>query len=122
VDQALAARNAANVKPDEPFSPFKPILSFANALGFTGPPDRYELAKKTVDEQKAGAAQAAAEQAQSGDVQIEALIEKSADGQTRESVALGSGTNASRQPTDKNGDTKRNGNKNDKKKTAKKPS
>jgi outer membrane protein assembly factor BamD len=121
VDQALAARNAANVKPDEPFSPFKPILSFANALGFVGPPDRYELAKKTVEEQKGAAQAAAAEQGQSGDVLIEATIEKSADGRTRESAVLGSGTNASRQSTDKNGEPKRNGNKNEKKKPAKKP-
>jgi outer membrane protein assembly factor BamD len=60
VDTLLAAQNQAKLKPSEGFSPLKPFINFAEALGFKGPPDRYEYAKKAVETQKADAVAAAA--------------------------------------------------------------
>ncbi len=127
VDQQLAARNQGNLKQPEPFSPLKPFTSFLSALGFIGNEDRYELAKKTVEAQKAEAA--AVQAGQTGEsstadgVQIEAILKKDASGQTQQSAVLGSaGANGSQQASDKNGDKKKDVGKNSKKKNTKKPS
>jgi outer membrane assembly lipoprotein YfiO len=125
VDQQLAARNQGNLKQPEPFSPLKPFTSFLTALGFMGNEDRYELAKKTLETQKAEAAAAMAQKptdgANAGDgVQIEAIIKKDASGQETTVVAP-SGTNGSQPSSDKNLESKKDTSKS-KKKSAKKPS
>jgi outer membrane assembly lipoprotein YfiO len=93
VNSKLATENQAKVKPPEGFSPLKPMIDFINALGFIGPPDRYEEAKKTVATEKAKEAEAAAKQSEaeqaSGDIQIETIIKKSASGETRDTTILG---------------------------------
>lgn len=125
VDQQAAARNQGNLKQPEPFSPLKPFTSFLTALGFMGNQDRYELAKKTIEAQKAEAAAVQAGQTgTAGDgVQIEAILKKDASGQTEQSAVLGSaGANGSQQASDKNGDKKKVVGKNNKKKNTKKPS
>lgn len=83
VDPTLAEQNKALVKPEEPFSPLKPLLDLAEAMGFKGPPDRYETAQKTVAAAKAQAeavAAAAKAGAKPGDVVISGVIAKNADG------------------------------------------
>ncbi len=85
VDTQLAAMNQALLKPPVPFSPLRPLIDFATAIGFKGPPDRYEEARRAVATTKAAAeAAAAASQAgvKPGDVVITGTIEKGADGKT----------------------------------------
>jgi len=93
VDQQLAAANQAKLKPEEGFSPLKPFISFAEALGFKGPPDQYEVAKRTVEERRAELAAAAAkpgETTQTGDgILIETTLRKDASGRTETSTVLG---------------------------------
>jgi outer membrane protein assembly factor BamD len=117
VDEALAAANQAKLKPQEGFSPLRPLADFAEALGFKGSPDRYEAAKKEVETARAAAAQ----QAQaSGDVLIEATLTKDASGNTQQSVVLGSNAKGTEAATDKKNDKKKEDKKDDKK-AAKKP-
>ncbi len=82
VDPELAAQNQSLLKAPEPFSPLKPLIQFAEAIGFKGPPDRFEEAKRIVASTKAAAeaAAAAAAGAKPGDVVITGTIEKGADG------------------------------------------
>jgi outer membrane assembly lipoprotein YfiO len=85
VDPQLAAQNQALLKAPEPFSPLKPLIDFVEAIGFKGPPDRYEEAKRTVAAEKAEAeavAAAAKAGAKPGDVVITGTIAKDADGKT----------------------------------------
>jgi outer membrane assembly lipoprotein YfiO len=81
VNAELAAQNQSLVKPAVPFSPLRPFIDFAQAIGFKGPPDRYEEAKRIVEANKAQAAAAAASQegAKPKDVLINATITKSPD-------------------------------------------
>ena len=80
VNEALAAANQANVRPSEGFSPLKPLIDFGKALGFIAPPDQYEVARKTIEEEKAQAAAKAGTGA-GEDIQIETEIRKSASGE-----------------------------------------
>lgn len=80
VDDQLAAEHQGLVKPPEPFSPLKPLIDFAEAIGFKGQPDRYDQAQKIVAANKAQAAAAAAAANKPGDVLINATIEKGPDG------------------------------------------
>jgi hypothetical protein len=82
VDDQLASQHQALVKAPEGFSPLRPFIDFAEALGFKGPPDRYDQAQKIVAASKAQAAAAAASAAgtKPGDVLINATIEKGPDG------------------------------------------
>lgn len=94
VDTQLAAVNQSNLKPSEGFSPLKPFIQFAEAIGFKGPPDRYEAAKRTVEAKRAEAASAASakpveEDKRPDDILINTQIEKDASGQTRVSTVLG---------------------------------
>jgi outer membrane assembly lipoprotein YfiO len=102
VDQQLAEQHQALLKPDEPFSPLKPLLSFVEAIGFIGPPDRYELAIRTVAANRAQAEAAAAKAgAKPGEVVITGVISKEADGKTAAKP------NAAAAKTDKKDDTKK---------------
>lgn len=86
-DKALAAANQAKIKPSEGFSPLKPLVDFVKALGFIPPPDEYEIARKTVAEEKAAAAKAAGAGA-SDDIEIISIISRGGDGaQTEETPA-----------------------------------
>jgi len=95
VDTQLAAANQARLKPAEGFSPLKPFVDFGKALGFGGPPDRYEVAKKSVEAERAksvevAAAQGGADAKQTADdIQIQTTLRKSASGETQESTILG---------------------------------
>ncbi len=82
VDAQLAAEHQSLLKAPEPFTPLKPLIDFAEAIGFKGQPDRYDQAQKIVAANKAQAAAAAnaAAAGKPGDVLINATIEKSADG------------------------------------------
>jgi outer membrane assembly lipoprotein YfiO len=84
VDTQLAAQNEALVKTPEPFSPLKPLIAFVEAIGFKGPPDRYEQAQKQLAATRAEAESAPANGAQSGgkpgDVMITGTIQKGPDG------------------------------------------
>ena len=98
VNEALAAANKANVRPSEGFSPLKPLIDFGKALGFIAPPDQYEVARKTIEEEKAqAAAKAAAGSGDGDDIQIETEIRKSASGASGNETsapAAGSGGSA----------------------------
>ncbi len=114
VDPQLAALHQPKPKESEGFSPLRPLISFAEALGFKGPPDRYEEAKSIVETRKAealAAAQAAksADAAKAGDdILIQTTLVKDASGKTESQTVLGgsapSGTDsaaAKKQPTKK---------------------
>ena len=79
VNETLAAENLANVRPSEGFSPLKPLIDFGKALGFIAPPDLYETARKTIEEEKT---QAKVGTGTADDIQIEADIRKSASGES----------------------------------------
>jgi outer membrane assembly lipoprotein YfiO len=121
VDTQLAAANQAKVKQPEGFSPLKPFVSFVEALGFKGPEDRYELARRTVEEQKAATATAQAEAAaaeggKAGDnILIETTLRKDASGQTQTTTVLGPNqasadpkADPKKRPSTKNNDKKKN--------------
>ncbi len=113
VDPQLAAQNQALVKAPVPFSPLRPLIDFAMAIGFKGPPDRFEEAKRVVASTKAAAeaaATAAKAGAKPGDVVITGTIEKGADGKA---VAK---PNATPAKTDKKNDQKSTKKVDDKKK------
>ncbi len=59
VNTERAEMNETNMRKPEGFSPVKPLLDFGKALGFVGPPDRYEEAKEAVAAEKAKAAKEA---------------------------------------------------------------
>ena len=81
VNEALAAANKANIRPSEGFSPLRPLIDFGKALGFIAPPDQYEVARKTIEEEKAqAAAKAETGAGAGGDIQIESVIRQSASG------------------------------------------
>lgn len=122
VDTQSAALNQAKLKPPEGFSPLTPFIDFAKALGFVGTPDRYEQAKKTVDDEKAKSVQAAAAAAKTGEggtdgIQIETIIRKNAAGETQDSTVLsgGSSSTSSKQSDE---DKKKPANRNKKKKAS----
>jgi outer membrane assembly lipoprotein YfiO len=127
VNTQLAAANQARVKPPEGFSPLKPFVDFASALGLKGTPDPYESARKTVEAQKTAAEAAAASQGErtSDGILIETTITKDASGKTSDTTTLaGVNANAAQAGTDKNGDSKKQDSKDSKKKKKdeKKPS
>ena len=127
VNSQLAAENQARVKPPEGFSPLKPFVDFASALGIKGSPDRYETAKKTVEAQKTASAATAAAQGErtSDGILIETTITKDASGKTSDTTTLaGANANAEQAATDKNEDKKKQDPKDNKKKKKdeKKPS
>lgn len=105
VDEKLAAENQARLRPAEGFSPLKPLSDFAEALGFKGSPDRYEVTKKEVEAQKAAAAQAA-QDANSDDVLIKAVLTQDASGKKGETAVLNSNPKGTGQATDKKNDKK----------------
>jgi outer membrane protein assembly factor BamD len=122
VDTKLAALNQARLKPAEGFSPLKPLIDFGKALGFAGPPDRYELAKKTVEAERTKTAEAIAkktgEEGKTGeDIQIQDVLRKSAPSGTPAAATVSS---ASPEPNSSSGEAKKkNTNKNRKKNTPK---
>jgi len=131
VDTNIAALNQSYLKPSTPFSPLTPFIQFAEAIGFIGPPDRYQAAKKTLEEKRAEAAtaQAAAEKAAlekaGSDILIQTKIEQDASGKKQVSGTL-LGGNPSPAPTtvDKSEDAKKKPEpkkNDDKKKPDKKP-
>jgi outer membrane assembly lipoprotein YfiO len=125
VDAQLAGLHAPKSKEGDGFSPLKPFISFAEALGFKGPPDRYEEAKKAVEDKKAEALLAAqapkpTDVVKTGDgILIETTIRKNASGQTETSTVLGSGSGNGTQTTTNNAGKKQS-NKKSKKKPEKK--
>ena len=99
VDTELAALNQAKLKPSEGFTPWKPLADFAKAIGFIGPPDQYELAKKTLAAERAKTAEAEAlvaaktgEGSKEGDYQIQTVITQDASGVKTAKTTLGSGS------------------------------
>ncbi len=121
VNTEVAAKNQARQKPSEGFSPLSPITAFAKAIGFRGPHDAYETAKKEIESK----AETAAPQTGNGpagdkpadDALIKAEIRKSQSGATE--ATLGSAPKETQPSTDKNGGGKNNSKK---KKNDKKPS
>jgi outer membrane assembly lipoprotein YfiO len=93
VDTELAAEHQARVRPPEGFSPLKPFIDMGKALGFVGPADLYQQAKKTVEEEKVKNAEAAGKAAEgtqpAGDIQIQSVIRKSADGTVQDTTTVG---------------------------------
>jgi outer membrane protein assembly factor BamD len=59
INTELAQKNQALIRPEEPFSPLKPLRDLADAMGFLPAPDRYRVAKKAIEDAKAAAAAAA---------------------------------------------------------------
>ncbi|MBM3790917.1 MAG: outer membrane protein assembly factor BamD [Acidobacteria bacterium] len=106
VDERLAAANQAKLKPSEGFSPLKPLADFAAALGFKGPPDRYEAAVREVAAGKAAAADQRAQDAGADDVLIRATLRQDASGKTEQTAVVGANPKGSEQPTDKKDDKK----------------
>ena len=106
VDSQLAEQNQALVKTPEPFSPLKPLIIFAEAIGFKGPPDRFAQAQKEVAAARAQAENADANGAQGGgkpgDVLITGTIQKGPDGKP----VAGADAKGTPQATDKNSDKK----------------
>ena len=83
VNQELAEKNLALVRLPDPFSPLKPFVSLAEAMGFIGPPDPFARATKAVADSKAAAESSPAVVPQGlkpGDVTITGTITKGADG------------------------------------------
>jgi outer membrane protein assembly factor BamD len=119
VDPKLAAENQAKLKEAAGFSIFRPVIAFTEALGFKGPPDPYEKAKKQVAEKEAAAAASAEKASADGgaegkpgeDALITATLRKDASGKAEAVVGAGA------KPPD---GTKENPKKNDKKKKTKK--
>jgi len=93
VDSQLAAINQSRVKRPEGFSPLRPFIDFAEALGFKGTGDRYELARKTIDAEKAKSAEAqraeAAATKGSDNLLIQATLKKDASGNTQQTTVVG---------------------------------
>ncbi len=93
VDTELAALNQSRLRPDEGFSPLKPFIDFGKALGFVGPPDRYDMAKKTVELERIKTAEASTKSADGSqspdDILIQTTLRKSASGEMQESTVLG---------------------------------
>ena len=126
VNTQLAAANQARVKPPEGFSPLKPFVDFASALGLKGNPDRYDVARKTVEAQRSATAASTAQGDTPTDgILIETTITKDASGKTADTTTLvGANANAAQATTDKNDDKKKQDSKDSKKKKKdeKKPS
>jgi outer membrane assembly lipoprotein YfiO len=108
VNTQLAEQHQSLVKAPEPFSPLKPLLLFAEAIGFKGPPDRYEEARKIIAANKAEAA-AAAEALKAGqtggkpgEILITGTIERGPDGKP----VAGSNAKGTPPATDKKDDKK----------------
>jgi outer membrane protein assembly factor BamD len=123
VDTQSAAINQTKLKPPEGFYPLKPFIDFGKALGFVGAPDRYELAKKTVEEEKAKSVEAAAAAAKSGeggtdDIQIETTIRKNAAGETQDSTVFRGGGSDPTSAQQSNDDKKKPANKTRKKRAS----
>jgi outer membrane assembly lipoprotein YfiO len=100
VDTQLNALNQARLKPGEGFSPLRPMIDFAKALGFVGAPDRYEQAKRSLEEEKtktADAARAGRGGPTADDTQIQVTIKKSATGETQDSTVIDTGSGTTRQ-------------------------
>jgi len=100
VDTHLAALNEAKLKPAEGFSPLKPLVDFAAALGFKGEPDRYEAAKKMIEAEKAETPEVLASAPAEGgketdDILIQTTLRKDASGKTEEITILGADTSGS---------------------------
>ena len=53
VNMELAEENKAKMREPEGFSPLTPLSDFVKALGFIGPPDRYEEAQEIIKAKKA---------------------------------------------------------------------
>jgi outer membrane assembly lipoprotein YfiO len=123
VDKQLAALNESKLKPSEGFSPLKPFIDFATALGFKGPPDRYKEAQKQVAEKKAEEAAQAGTQAQgektADDILIQTTLSKDQSGKTQTQTVLGGSPNGTQTAPQVSGDTnnKKDAGKNSKKKT-----
>jgi outer membrane protein assembly factor BamD len=123
VDTQLAALNQSRIKPEEGFSPMKPLIDFGKALGFVGSPDIYKEAHKTVDAEKIKNAQVAAAKAgednQPGDdIQIERTIVKNSEGETPKASSVGANPDESAQ----SGSDKKKVSNRYKRKNTKKPS
>jgi outer membrane protein assembly factor BamD len=117
VDEKLAEANRAKLPQATGFSPLKPLADLAGALGFKGPPDRYEAAKKEVEATKAATeATQQAQDANSDDVLIKAVLKQDASGKKSDSAVLTSNPKGTVQATDKKNDKKK-----EDKKTPKKP-
>jgi len=102
VDTQLAALNQSRLRPDEGFTPLKPFIDFGKALGFVGPPDRYEQAVATLQAEQTKTAEAElAKQAEPGKgsdgIQIETILRKSADGKVEDTTVIGPGAGAGSQ-------------------------
>jgi len=123
VDTKVAELNEAKRKPSEGFTPLTPIVSFAKALGFAGPPDRYLAAKKAVEEQTAAASSTAAGNGDkpADDTLINVEIKKSEGGDAQAKTVVGSNPKETQPVADKNG-SKKNVTDKKKKNTNKKPS
>lgn len=107
VDTQLAEANKANVKPPQGFSPLKPFVDFAGALGFVGPKDLYQEATKAIEAERAKTAAAAATGTQpvktGSDISINEVIKKSSDGKTQDSTSVSNDPNATQtSDSDKN--------------------
>jgi hypothetical protein len=121
VDTKLAAMNESRQKPAEGFSPLRPIKDFGKALGFVGPPDPYETAKRAVESSRAeaGAVETTtvAEGEKAGDdFPIQATITKSSTGPSEAKAVLGSNSKETNKNADKDA---KNADKDDKKKPKK---
>jgi outer membrane assembly lipoprotein YfiO len=98
VDENLAALHKSRVK-DDSFNPLKVFADIGKAFGITGQPDVWKEANKTIQEEKAKAAEASGEKGEGGGAAIKAVIKKTADGKSSESYSLSQEPNAS-QPND----------------------
>ncbi len=100
VDAQLAALHQPKAKEPDAFLPLRPLISFAEALGVKGPPDRYEEAKRIVETRKAEAL-AAAQGGQAGqgtkagdDILIQTVLTKDVSGKTEAQTVLGAAGSA----------------------------
>jgi len=111
VDEKLAAANQAKVKVPAGFSILRPAIAFAEAIGFKGPPDAYEEARRIVTEKAQAAASASNGEGKPGeDVQVVAIIKKDASG--KEEAEIGSATKEGATASDKKEDPKNSKKKN----------
>jgi outer membrane assembly lipoprotein YfiO len=124
VDPQLAARHQPRETPADGFSPLKPLVELAGAIGFVGQPDRYEEAKRLIEAKKADAAAQNAKAAEVGkagdDILIQTTLRKDASGKTQETTVLG-GESPAAAPSANKSNSKKSSGKDTKKKDEKKP-
>jgi outer membrane assembly lipoprotein YfiO len=103
VDDKLADLNKSRIKIPKGFSPTDIFVELGKTLGFIGPPDSFDAAKKKVEDEKSKNAAASGDKSgagKNGDALIRTILKQDASGKiVEDSTVAGSDTNST-QPND----------------------